>query len=152
MLEKERLEILNEPERELAELAAIYKKKGLSTETAQKVAEELTENDAYAAHIDAELGIDPNDLTNPVHAAYASGAAFFCGAVIPLLAAIFSPASVRLPMIFGSAILALLVTGGLSAHVGGAHKGRAIVRVVVGGIFAMIITFGIGKLSGIAGL
>ncbi|MEI6316498.1 MAG: VIT family protein [bacterium] len=152
MLEKERLEILNEPERELAELAAIYKKKGLSAETAQKVAEELTENDAYAAHIDAELGIDPNDLTNPVHAAYASGAAFFCGAVIPLLAAILSPAYIRLPMIFASAVLALFVTGGLSAHAGGAHKGRAIARVVVGGVAAMVITFVIGKLSGVVGI
>ena len=152
LLEKERWEIINEPEKELAELADIYRKKGLSAKTAQLVAEELTENDAYAAHLDAELGIDPNDLTNQVHAAYASGAAFFCGAVIPLIAVLFSPAFVRLPMIFGSAILALFVTGGLSAHAGGAHKGRAIARVIIGGIVAMVVTFGIGKLSGIVGL
>ena len=152
LLEKERLEILNEPEAELAELAAIYKKKGLSAKTAQLVAEELTENDAYAAHVDAELGIDPNDLTNPVHAAYASGAAFFCGAIVPLLAVLLSPASIRLPMIFGSAIFALCITGGLSAHAGGAHKGRAISRVVIGGLIAMIVTFGIGKIAGVVGI
>ena len=152
LLEKERQEIINEPEKELAELAQIYYKKGLSKETAQLVAQELTNNDAYAAHIDVELGIDPNDLTNPLHAAYASGASFFCGALIPLLAAFFSPASLRLPMIFIFAILALFVTGGLSAHVGGAHKGRAIMRVVAGGILAMVITFGIGKLFGVSGI
>ncbi len=152
LLEKERQEILNEPEKELAELAQIYKKKGLSIETAQRVAEELTKNDAFAAHIDAELGIDPNDLTNPLHAAYASGAAFFCGAIVPLLAAILSPEKIRIPMIFTFAILALFVTGGLSAHVGGAHKGRAMARVVIGGIIAMVITFGIGKLFGVSGI
>ena len=152
LLEKERLEILNEPEKELAELAEIYKKKGLSAKTAQLVAEELTEKDAYAAHIDAELGIDPNDLTNPLHAAYASGAAFFCGAIIPLIADLLSPASFRLPVIFASAVLALFVTGGLSAHAGGAHKGKAIARVVVGGLLSMIITFGIGKIFGSFGI
>lgn len=152
LLEKERLEILNEPEKELLELTEIYRAKGLSFETAKRVAEELTQNDAYAAHVDAELGIDPNDLTNPMHAAYASGVAFFCGAIIPLLAVFFSPASVRLSVIFISAVFALFVTGGLSAYVGGTHKGKAIVRVVVGGIIAMVVTFGIGKLFGVTGI
>lgn len=152
LLDKERLEILNEPENELAELAQIYRKKGLSEKTAKLVAEELTMNDAFAAHIDAELGLDPNDLTNPIHAAYASGIAFFCGAIIPILAVLLSPEFFRIPMIFISVIFALFVTGGLSAYVGGAHKGRAIARVVIGGLMAMIITFGIGKLFGVVGI
>jgi len=152
LLEKERLEIINEPEKELAELAQLYKKKGLSLHTAQIVAQELTKNDAFAAHIDAELGIDPNDLTNPLHAAYASGAAFFCGAIVPLLAAAFAPTTVRIPLVFVSVILALFVTGGLSAHVGGARKSRAITRVVIGGLIAMGVTFGVGKLFGIVGI
>ena len=152
LLEKERLEILNEPEAELLELTQIYKKKGLSQETAQLVAQELTKNDAYAAHIDAELGLDPNDLTNPFHAAYASGLAFFCGAIIPLVAVFLSPASLRLTIIFASVVLALLTTGWLSAHAGGAHKGRAIARIVIGGLLAMIVTFGIGKLFGVSGI
>ena len=152
LLEKERLEILNEPEKELAELAQIYKKKGLSMETAELVAQELTKNDAFAAHIDAELGIDPNDLTNPMHAAYASGTAFFCGAIIPLIAVFISSAYWRLPMIFISVTLALFITGGLSAHVGGAHKGRAIARVVIGGFIAMTVTYVVGKLFSVSGI
>lgn len=152
LLEKERLEILNEPEKELLELAQIYLRKGLSPKTAQLVAEELTKNDAYAAHIDAELGIDPNDLTNPLHAAYASGAAFFCGAIIPMLAALFAPEAWRVGLIFASVVLALSITGGLSAHAGGAHKGRAVARVIVGGLIAMVATYGIGKLFGVAGI
>lgn len=137
MLEKERLEIINSPEAELQELAVIYQRKGLSKETAHIVAEELTNNDAFAAHVDAELGINPDDLTNPWHAAYASGAAFFCGAIIPLLAILVSPAAYRVPITFAAVLVALTITGALSAHAGGASKRVAVIRVVVGGAIAM---------------
>jgi VIT1/CCC1 family predicted Fe2+/Mn2+ transporter len=152
LLEKERRELAEEPAAELQELANIYVKKGLTKETAVVVAKELTAHDAFAAHVDAELGIDPDDLTDPWHAAFASGAAFFAGAIIPLLATILPPASIRIPVIFAFVILALILTGGLSAHAGEARKRTAIIRVVSGGILAMIITFGIGKLFGIAGI
>ncbi|MDQ2850971.1 MAG: VIT family protein, partial [Actinomycetota bacterium] len=69
MLAKERRELSETPEEELRELTAIYQAKGLSAHTAQQVATELTERDALAAHLDAELGMDPNDLANPVQAA-----------------------------------------------------------------------------------
>lgn len=152
LLEKERQELIDFPEKELEELAQIYKAKGLTTETAHKVAQELTDNDAFAAHVDAELGIDPDDLTNPVHAFFASGLSFICGGVIPVLAVIFAPASIRIPLVFGSVVVALMITGGLSAHAGGANKRTATIRVVIGGLLAMAVTFGIGKLFGVAGI
>lgn len=152
MLRKEHFELENFPEEELNELTSIYQKKGLSEVTARTVAEELTSRDAFAAHVDAELGIDPDDLTNPWHAALASGAAFFFGAVIPLLAIILFPEDIRILGIFGSVIVALIITGSLSAYAGGASKKRAVVRVVFGGVLAMVITFGIGNLFGVAGI
>lgn len=152
MLERERYELETAPERELNELAVIYEGKGLSKATARTVAEELSAHDALAAHFDAELNIDPNELTNPWHAALASGAAFFAGAVIPLLAIALPPAHLRIPATFAAVLVALVITGMLSAHVGGAKKMRATIRVVMGGILAMAITFGIGKLFGTTGL
>jgi len=152
LLEKERRELIELPEQELAELVTIYERKGLSKQTAKIVADELTAHDAFAAHVDAELGIDPNDLTNPWHAAYASGAAFFCGAILPLAAILLPPASIRIPVTFASVLVALTATGALSASAGGASKRVAIVRVVLGGTIAMIVTFGIGKLFGVAGI
>lgn len=150
LLAKERLELETMPEEELEELTQIYEQKGLSRPTAEVVARELTAHDAFAAHVDVELKIDPNDLTNPLHAAYASAAAFFCGAIIPILATLLSSDSKHILATFISVIIALVITGTLSAYVGGANKLRATVRVVVGGILAMIVTFGIGKLFGIA--
>src|SRR6185369_7741049 len=111
-----------------------------------------TAHDAFAAHLDAELGIDPDDLTNPWHAAYASASAFFCGAIIPIIMMILPPASIRIPVTFLGVLIALIITGTLSAYAGGAKKLKASVRVVVGGMLAMAVTFGIGKLFGVAGI
>lgn len=148
LIEKERIELETMPEQELEELVVIYQGKGLSRATAEVVAKELTLKDAFAAHLDAELHIDPNDLTNPFHAAYASAIAFFCGAIIPIIAIIIFPSSVQITATFVSVFIALVITGALSAYVGGANKLRATVRVVLGGVLAMVVTFGIGKLFG----
>lgn len=152
LLEKERGELRDYPEEELEELAEIYEKKGLSKETAHVVARELTAHDAFAAHVDAELGIDPEDLTNPWHAAVASAISFCVGGVIPLFAIMLPPEALRIPLTFVAVVVALAITGSLSAHAGGASKRIATVRVILGGLVAMLITFGLGKLVGGIGL
>ncbi|WP_157101216.1 VIT1/CCC1 transporter family protein [Nocardia shimofusensis] len=152
LLAKERHELSTMPEYELDELTAIYEAKGLSAETARTVAEELTAHDAFAAHAEAELGIDPDELTNPWHAAFASAAAFTFGAILPLLAILLPPAELRVPVTFVAMLVALALTGSLSARLGGAGRGRAVVRVVGGGALAMAVTYGIGQLLGVAGV
>ena len=91
LLAKERRELAEEPEAEFNELVGLYEAKGLSPETARSVGEELTERDAFAAHIDIELGIDPDELTNPWHAAISSAVSFTVGAMLPLLATVSPP-------------------------------------------------------------
>jgi VIT1/CCC1 family predicted Fe2+/Mn2+ transporter len=152
LIEKEKRELAEFPEEELQELTALYQAKGLSLQTAQKVAQELTSHDAFAAHAEAELGIDPHNLTNPWYAAIASGLSFSVGALVPLLIVIFSPAPLRIVGTFIAVALALMITGAWSAHEGGASKRRATLRVVAGGAIAMAITFGVGKLFGVMGI
>jgi VIT1/CCC1 family predicted Fe2+/Mn2+ transporter len=152
LLEKEHQELIDSPEAELQELTTIYEKKGLSKGTAEAVAKELTAHDAFAAHVDAELGIDPNELTNPWHAAYASALAFFCGGIVPLIVIVLLPSSVRILLTFAAVFIALIVIGVLSAKAGKANKTTATIRVVIGGILAMIVTFGIGKIFGVVGI
>jgi VIT1/CCC1 family predicted Fe2+/Mn2+ transporter len=151
LLAKERAELDQEPARELIELAGIYQAQGLTPETAEQVARELTAHDAYAAHAHAELGIDPGELTNPWHAAGASALSFTVGALLPVLA-ILLPAGVRIPVTFVVVLLALAVTGTISARIGGAPANRAVGRVVLGGALAMLVTFGIGQLVGAVGI
>jgi VIT1/CCC1 family predicted Fe2+/Mn2+ transporter len=147
LLAKERVELDEEPEEELAELAGIYRGKGLSEETARQVALELTEHDALAAHAEAELGIDPNALTNPWHAAWASMLAFTLGALLPMLM-ILLPVDWRVGATAASVAVALALTGFLSARFTGAIVGRAIARNVAGGVLAMAVTYAIGGLVG----
>ncbi|WP_245568620.1 VIT1/CCC1 transporter family protein [Nocardia concava] len=149
LLETERRELAEQPEEELAELAAIYRAKGLSAATAQAVAEELTARDAFTAHAEAELGIDPDELTNPLHAALSSALSFTLGALLPLLA-ILTPQAMRVPLTMTAVLAALALTGAVGAHLGQAPVARATVRVLAGGALAMITTYVIGHLVGIA--
>ncbi|MFI1917345.1 VIT family protein [Nocardia sp. NPDC020380] len=150
LLETERRELLEQPEAELAELAEIYRAKGLSADTALLVAEELTAHDAFAAHAEAELGIDPDELTNPWHAALSSAISFTLGALLPLLAILLPSPSLRVPIAFGAVVVALAVTGFGGAVLGGAPRLRATARVALGGALAMAVTYGIGHLVGLA--
>lgn len=148
LLAKEALELEEDPEEELAELASIYRDKGLSDELAIKVAEELTAHDALGAHADAELGIDPDELTNPWHAAGASMLSFTIGALLPLLAITLIPEAARVLATGVAVVIALIITGWLSAWVGEASRSRAILRNVVGGLLAMGVTYLIGAAVG----
>lgn len=148
LLAKERRELAEQPEAELEELVGLYRAKGLSPQTARTVAVELTEHDAFAAHIDIELGIDPDELTNPWHAALSSAIAFTVGALLPLLTILLLPPATRIPVTFFAVLVALAITGWASARLGGADPRRAIWRVVVGGAVAMAVTYLIGHLFG----
>lgn len=152
LLAKERRELREEPEYELAELAGIYEAKGLSPETARQVAAELTAHDAFTAHAEVELGLDPTELTNPWHAALSSAVSFTVGALLPLLAILLPPVSVRIPVTFAAVIVALALTGSISARLGGSAPGRAVLRVVLGGALAMAVTYGIGQLADVTGI
>ncbi len=148
LLDTERRELAEMPEAELEELARIYVAKGLSEPLARQVAAELTAGDALRAHADAELGIDPDEVVSPWQAAWASAVSFTVGALVPLLTIVLLPVGVRVAACFVAVVLALAVTGAVSAHLGGAGHRRATVRTVLGGAVAMAVTYGIGHLVG----
>lgn len=152
LIDKESRELAEMPEQELAELAALYQDKGLSPETARQVAVELTAHDALGAHLSVELNIDRNDVVSPWHAAYASAIAFTLGAILPMLAILLPPEAWRVPTTFVAVLLALAATGAIAAHIGGAPKGRAMLRVLIGGALALAATFAIGVLLDTSGV
>ncbi|MET8176247.1 VIT1/CCC1 transporter family protein [Streptomyces clavifer] len=151
-LATERRELEEAPEAELAELAGLLEEKGLSGEVAREAAVQLTERDALRAHAEVELGIDPDELTNPWHAAGASFLAFTVGALLPLLAIVLPPVPLRLPVTVVAVLAALAVTGWWSARLGAAAAGRAVLRNMAGGAVAMAVTYGAGALLGAAGV
>lgn len=148
LVEKERRELLEQPEAELEELIGLYEARGLSRETATTVAIELTEKDALRAHLDAELGIDPDAFASPTVAAVSSAASFVAGGLLPVAAMLLSPIAIRVPVTFVIVLVALAITGALGARMGGAPPLRAAMRVTLGGAVGLALTYGIGTLFG----
>jgi VIT1/CCC1 family predicted Fe2+/Mn2+ transporter len=150
LVSQERQELAATPGPEFRELTALYQAKGLSEPTARQVARELTAHDALAAHLDAELHIDPEDLANPVQAAAASAASFVSGALLPMVAILLPPVSWRIWVTIVAVLIALGIAGAVSARIGNSNIRRAVLRVVIGGAIGLTFTWGIGHLFGTA--
>jgi VIT1/CCC1 family predicted Fe2+/Mn2+ transporter len=148
MLAKERRELLETPVEELAELTDMYAAKGLSRQLAAEVAVQLTAHDALGAHAEVELRINPDDLTSPWHAAFASFVAFTLGALLPLSAIAVPPSDLRVPTTVVAVLAALGLTGVTAGRLGAAPIARPFWRNVIGGTVAMAVTYAIGALVG----
>jgi VIT1/CCC1 family predicted Fe2+/Mn2+ transporter len=148
MISKERGELTEQPEAEFRELVGLLGQRGLTPETSRKVAEELTEHDALAAHLGLELGLAESEVVNPWAAALSSIIAFSVGSLLPLIAILVPPESMRIPVAVVAVLLGLSITGAVSAHLGQSPKLPAMTRLVVGGALAMAITYGIGAALG----
>ena len=145
---RETLALRNDPEGEIAELAAIYRARGLSRETAEQVAEELTRSGALEAHLRDEVGLIDLHSASPQRAALASGLAFGGAALLPFIAALLSVAGAIVPTVLVATLIALLALGALGAWAGGAPVAPAMLRTAVWGAVAMAATFAAGSLVG----
>ena len=148
-IEREKIELEETPELELQRLAEIYEKRGLKKETALTVAKELTTHDALGAHIRDELGINEISQAKPIQAAFASGASFTIGGILPFLVTLFMPIKSMEYYLYGFAILFLIILGALAAKTGGSNIGKAIIRITFWGTVAMGLTALVGYLFGI---
>jgi len=145
-LTSERVQLAAAPDVALDELTDVYVSRGLSRRLARQVAIELTAHDALAAHAEAEHGITPASLASPVRDALAVGAAFMAGAVLPWLAIILIPGPPRAAVTFVIVLLALTLTGWISAQISDVHPVRPMVRTAAIGILSMTITYAAGHL------
>jgi VIT1/CCC1 family predicted Fe2+/Mn2+ transporter len=147
-LERERGELALDVESERKELAAIYMNRGLNSELADQVADQLMAHDALAAHARDELGLSEVHTARPIQAAMASAATFAVGAALPLLMILISPDSMMMPFVAGSSLVFLALMGALAARVGGARIAVGAARVTLWGALAMAATAAIGALFG----
>ncbi|GAB3484552.1 VIT1/CCC1 transporter family protein [Nocardiopsis coralliicola] len=145
---QEKAELAADPDAELEELSGFYEDRGLTPELAREVAEQLTAKDALRAHAEVELRLDANEYTSPWAAAFTSFFAFALGALVPLLAIMLSSLALRLPLTFAAALVAVTLTGAVSAYLGGASPLRAALRCIIGSAFAMAVTYAIGTAMG----
>jgi len=146
---QEKAELASQPQSELRELALIYEKRGLDADLAARVAEQLSAKDRLAAHLRDELGLESDALARPLQAAGISALGFAFFALIPILALLVAPASLRAPCIAGLSLLSLGVLGAVGARLGGAAGRAGALRVTLGGGLAMLVTALIGRAFGV---
>jgi VIT1/CCC1 family predicted Fe2+/Mn2+ transporter len=147
-IDLERWELANQPIEEEDELATIYRSRGLSEPLSQQVAKELMAGDALRAHVEAELQIDPDELTNPWNAAAASFLAFAMGGLIPIAGVIVPVDGWRIIICVAAVIVGLVITGYVSARLGRAATKAAVIRNVIVGVLTMSITWAVGTITG----
>ncbi len=147
-LDRERAELAADPAAEHAELAGLYRARGLDAETAERVVQQLMAGDALAAHARDELGISDFTTARPVQAALTSAATFSVGAALPLLMVILLPPAMLVIGVSAASLMFLAVLGAVGARAGGADMMRATARVTFWGALAMGLTAGIGRLVG----
>ncbi len=146
---REQQELADMPEQEMQILAEIYERRGLSKETALQVAKELTAADALGTHIRDELGINEISQAKPIQAAFASGAAFTAGGLLPLLVTLWAPVAGMEYFLYGFTILSLIILGAVSAKTGGSGLGKAVLRIVIWGSIAMGLSALVGYVFGV---
>jgi VIT1/CCC1 family predicted Fe2+/Mn2+ transporter len=144
---KERYELQHNPHGEAAELAAMYKARGVDSDLAEKIAVQLSQRpeSALQVHVREELGVDPHELPSPVVAAGASLVTFAIGALIPLFPYLLGFSSLVAALIL--AAVAAFVGGGLVARITARPFWRGAVRQLVLAVFAAGLTYGIGHLA-----
>lgn len=149
-LDRERMELETQPEFEREELAQIYVKRGLTTDLAHQVADQLMAKDALANHAHDELGISEMTTARPIQAALTSAATFAVGAAMPLAMVLVAPTASLVWVVSAASLLFLAFLGAIGAKAGGANVMKATLRVSFWGAFAMALTAGIGALIGTA--
>jgi len=147
-LARERVELASQPEFELEELTRIYVDRGVETDLARQVADQLMAKDALSAHARDELGISEVTAARPIQAALTSAATFAVGAALPLAMVVLLPGRLLVAGVSIASLIFLALLGAIGARAGGADVVRATVRVTFWGALAMALTAGIGSIFG----
>ncbi|MEZ2414706.1 VIT family protein [Muriicola sp. E247] len=149
-LAREEKELREMPQEELKELADIYKARGLSPELAMRVAQEMTEHDALGAHARDELGINSLTRARPLQAAFASGASFIFGGLLPVITSMLLPLKYMIYWQYILTTIFLIILGAYAAKAGGSSVKKAVLRITFWGTIAMGVTAYIGHLFGVS--
>jgi len=147
-LARQKADLERDPEREVQVLARLFEQRGVEPQLAMEVSRQMSAKDALSVHARAELGIDPDAVTNPWAAAFASLAAFTVGGLIPIVAMVLSTRTAEIWVTGVAVVIAMMLTGAVSARLGRLPLVPSVVRNVAGGLLAMAITYGLGRLAG----
>jgi len=149
-LEREELRVM--PEQEEAELAALYRRKGIPDADARRMAHHLMADPDIAldTKVREELGLDPAELGSPWGAAAGSFLAFVVGASVPLIPYLLADGTAAFIASLGFSLLALFLVGAAVSLLTGKSAWRSGLRQMGIGSLAAAVTFAVGSFIGLA--
>ena len=149
----EREEVAEYPEEEAEELALIYEARGVGIEQARAMTRTLFERPEQALDVLAreELGLNPDDLGSPWHAAVFSFVSFAFGAAVPLIPFAAGALGTQAIAVAGSiTLLALFGVGMMISLFTGRSALMSALRMVLIGAGAGLVSFLVGRALGVA--
>lgn len=150
LIERTRRDLAADPTGEHTHLVESLAETGIPDDVVEDVADSLERHDALRAHTRFRHNVEDDEVVSPLGAAIASLISFSIGGTIPLLAILLSPPVLRLPMTMLAVVVALALLGWASAKLGQSQARRATVRTIIGGLLAILVTYGIGAALGVA--
>lgn len=150
LIARTRADLAADPAGEHRHLLAALTESGIPDDVVGEVADSMERHDALTAHTRFRHGVEQGTVVSPLSAALASLLSFTLGGIIPLLAILASPPVLRLPATLVAVVVALALLGVVSARLGQADARTATVRTIIGGVLALLVTYGIGAALGVA--
>lgn len=123
-----------------------YQSTGISNELATQATKEMMSDDPLDVAVREKYGFNPKEKTSAIAAALASMISFPTGSILPLVSITMFPQSVKMIATVIAVIIALAITGYTAAALGGANRGKAVLRNIVSGLLTMLVTYLIGSL------
>ena len=146
-------ELVTNPEGEEKELALIYMAKGIPEAQANTMASDIMKDKTHAHEVlvKEELGINPEELKGSAfEAAFYSFLMFTIGGLIPVLPFIFATGFHAIVLSIIASTLGLFLIGAAITLFTGKGLWYSGFRQIIFGLLAAGITFGVGKLIGVA--
>ena len=145
--QRESDDLATDPHGELEELTRHWEERGLTPETAEEVARQLTDKDALAAQLEWEFSFDqPMPVTFPIWFGVGAGLAYMVGALVPLLITLFAPVEVGPWAILAAVTVALVLSSVVAARTGQLMPRRMLARTLAVGVLTMAASFAAGEL------
>lgn len=148
----ENLEQANLPEEERVELQAIYERRGIPPDQAERLSQTVMADEKLAleTHVREELGLNPDELGSPWGAATSSFFSFVGGAIIPVLPYIFSSGATAFVLSIALSGFGLLAVGAALSFVTGKSLIFSGLRMLLIGASAAAVTYFVGYMLGVS--
>ena len=110
---REAQELEESPAEELAELVVLYQREGKTYQEARRMADEIAQDKELWLRtlVEKELGISPDDTTNPTKDALTMGIAFILAAIIPIMPHFFFEGGTAIGISIAAALTGLFILG-----------------------------------------